>query len=79
MSPTSPLAYLPFAGLVGGFLLSGSGIFVCASPDIASSKLSGYRDTGTPSLPAGLRFALTLRGLPTFAMRAVYTRLSARS
>lgn len=41
MRPPCPLAYLPFMGLAGGFLLSGSGIFVCASPATASSKLSG--------------------------------------
>jgi hypothetical protein len=53
MSPTSPRVQ-PFEGLALGFLLSGSGIFTCASPATASVKLSGYRETGCPTLPAGL-------------------------
>lgn len=45
------MEYLPLAGLALGF--SFSGILTCASPETASVKLSGYRDTGCPALPAG--------------------------
>jgi hypothetical protein len=40
---TFSLCHCPrIMGLAVGFLLSGSGIFTCASPVTASLKLSGY-------------------------------------
>jgi hypothetical protein len=45
--------YLPFEGLALGFFFSRSGIFTCANPKTASSKLRGCKDTGAPALPCG--------------------------
>jgi len=52
----SPLNHLPLAALALCFFRFGvAGIWTCASAVTASSKLSGYRDTGAPRRPAGLR------------------------
>ena len=62
------MPYFLFLGLASGFFFSGSGIFTCAKPETASSKLSGCNDIGSPALPFGFvgsffTYPLTLRSV----------------
>jgi hypothetical protein len=63
--------YFLFLGLASGFFFSGSGIFTCAKPETASSKLSGCNDIGSPARPFG--FGISFFILHSQSTPAVHT------